>query len=223
MLTWNTLFLSDGWPNSVAETAYQSGLCQMQGPASLPFAGDAATASSYSTISATQAWKTCSMTEPVRRFVGLNLTEALPDETTILLPPSPGAAPTGQRTGDQRPLESQGLRLREGTIVDASIIEAPSSTKNRWGADAPKEREPVAFGMMDADTGIVRSMSTTAANAHDVTEAHNLLHGGETQVWAMPDTRGSTSGRRTWGGRWNGRWRCVPGKRRKLDPESAGH
>ena len=36
---------------------------------------------------------------------------------------------------------------------------------------------------VDADTGIAYSMSTTAANAHDVIEAHNLLHGGETQVW----------------------------------------
>ena len=87
-------------------------------------------------------------------------------------------------------LESQGLRLREGTIVDASIIEAPSSTKNR-----AKERDPEMhqtkkgnewhFGMkihigVDAGTGLVHSMSTTAANAHDVTEAHHLLHGGGT-------------------------------------------
>ena len=36
---------------------------------------------------------------------------------------------------------------------------------------------------VDSETGIVHSLSTTAANAHDVTEAHNLLHGGETQVW----------------------------------------
>ena len=36
---------------------------------------------------------------------------------------------------------------------------------------------------MDSETGIVHSLSTTAANTHDVTEAHHLLHGGETQVW----------------------------------------
>ena len=77
--------------------------------------------------------------------------------------------------------------------MDASIIEAPSSTKNRSGERDPemhqtKKGNQWHFGMkahigVDADTGIVHSMSTTAANAHDVTEAHNLLHGGETQVW----------------------------------------
>ena len=81
---------------------------------------------------------------------------------------------------DQR---SQGLRLREGTIVDAS--EAPSSTKNRAGERDPemqtKKGNQWHFGMkahigVDSETGIVHSLSTTAANVHDVTEAHGLLH-----------------------------------------------
>ena len=69
-------------------------------------------------------------------------------------------------------LESQGLRLREGTIVDASIVEAPSSTKNRAGERDPemhqtKKGNQWHFGMkvhigVDADTGLVHSMSTTA-------------------------------------------------------------
>ena len=90
-----------------------------------------------------------------------------------------------------RHLESRGLRLREGTIVDASIIEAPASTKNRAGERDPdmhqvKKGKEWHFGMKvhigaDADTGVVHSMSTTAA--HDVTEAHRLLHGGERRVW----------------------------------------
>ena len=149
--------------------------------------------------------------ESVRRFVGLNLTEALPDETTILnfrhlL--ERHQLGKGLLEEINAHLESQGLRLREGTMVDASIIEAPSSTKNR-----SRERDPEMhqtkkgnqwhFGMkahigVDADTGIVHSLSTTAANAHDVTEAHNLLHGGRRRCGVMPDTRGSTSGRRTW-------------------------
>ena len=77
--------------------------------------------------------------------------------------------------------------------MDATIIEAPPSTKNR-----NKERDPEMhqtkrgnqwrFGMkahtgVDSETGIVHSLSTTAANAHGVTEAHNLLHGGERVVW----------------------------------------
>ena len=62
----------------------------------------------------------------------------------------------------------------------------------------------------DADTGIVHSMSTTAANAHDVTEAYNLVHGGETVVWGDAGYQGvHQSGGRTWGWSWNGGWRCV--------------
>ena len=134
--------------------------------------------------------------ESVRRFVGLNLTEALPDETTILnFRHLLERHELGQGLLEEinAHLESQGLRLREGTIVDASIIEAPSSAKNRSGERDPemhqtKKGNQWHFGMkahtgVDADTRIVHSMSTTAANAHDVTEAHNLLHGGETQVW----------------------------------------
>ena len=129
--------------------------------------------------------------ESVRRFAGLNLSEALPDETTILnfrhLLERHGL---GKRLFEEinAHLESQGLWLREGTIVDATIIEAPSSTKNR-----SRERDPEMhqtkkgnqrhFGMkahigVDSETGIVHSMSTTSANVHDVTETHNLLHRG---------------------------------------------
>ena len=89
----------------------------------------------------------------VRRFVGLRLSEAMPDETTILnfrhLLEQHGLG-RGLFEEINAHLESQGLRLKEGTIVDASIIEAPSSTKNRARArdprDAPDEEgEPMAF------------------------------------------------------------------------------
>ena len=78
--------------------------------------------------------------ESVRRFAGLSLAEALPDETTILnFRHLLERHELGKGLLDEinAHLESQGLRLREGTIVDASIIEAPSSTKNRAG-----ERDP---------------------------------------------------------------------------------
>ena len=132
----------------------------------------------------------------MRRFVGLKLSGALPDETTILnfrhlL--ERHSLGEGLLQEINAHLESQGLRLREGTIVDASIIEAPSSTKNRAGERDPemhqtKKGNQWHFGMkvhigVDADTGLVHSMNTTAANVHDVTEAHNLLHGGEKVVW----------------------------------------
>ena len=172
--------------------------------------------------------------ESVRRFVGLNLTEALPDETTILnFRHLLERHQLGQGLLEEinAHLESQGLRLREGTIVDASIIEAPSSTKNRCGKRDPqmhqtKKGNQWYFGMkahigVDADTGIVHSLSTTAANAHDVTEAHNLLHGGETQVWCDAGYQGVHKREENLGRAVEWQVAMRPGKRRKLDPESA--
>ena len=160
----------------------------------------------------------------MRRFVGLKLSGPLPDETTILnFRHLLENHKLGQGLLDEinAHLEFQGLRLREGTIVDATIIEAPYSTKNRAGERDPemhqtKKGNQWHFGMkahigVDADTGIVHSMSATGANAHDVTETHNLLHGGETVVWGDAGYRGCISGERTWGWRWNGGWRCVRG------------
>ena len=80
--------------------------------------------------------------ESVRRFVGLRLSGPLPDETTIL---NFRHLLEGRRLGEglmkeiNRHLATQGLRLREGTIVDASIIEAPSSTKNGAGRARPTD------------------------------------------------------------------------------------
>ena len=70
------------------------------------------------------------------------------------------------------------------------------------------------FGMkahigVDADTGLVHSMTTTTANTHDVTEAHWLLHGGETVVWGDAGYQGVGKREENLGGRWTGRWRCV--------------
>ena len=158
--------------------------------------------------------------ESVRRFVGLKLSEALPDETTILnFRHLLEKHNLGQGLFEEinRHLESQGLRLREGTIVDTSIIQAPSSTKNHDRARDPeihqtRKGNEWRFGMkvhigVDADTGLVHSLSTTAANAHDITEAYHLLHGGEKVVWCDAGYQGSTSRRRTGGMRWTGRQR----------------
>ena len=172
--------------------------------------------------------------ESVRRFVGLSLSEALPDETTILnFRHLLERHELGKALFDEinAHLGSQGLRLREGSIVDASIIEAPSSTKNRTRERDPemhqtKKGNQWHFGMkahigVDSETGIVHSLSTTAANAHDVTEAHNLLHGGERVVWCDAGYQGVHK-------RWENLgleidWRVAmrPGKRRNLDPGSA--
>ena len=134
--------------------------------------------------------------ESVRRFAGLRLSEPIPDESTILhFRHLLERHELGQGLFEEikSHLAEQGVRLREGTIVDATIIAAPSSTKNRTGERDPEMRQvkkgnQYYFGMklhigVDSETGIVHSLSTTSANVHDVTQAGNLLHGGEQRVW----------------------------------------
>ncbi len=171
--------------------------------------------------------------EPIRRFVGLRLSGQLPDETSILnfrhvLEKS--SLGQGLLEEINAHLESQGLKLREGTIVDATIIEAPSSTKNRAGERDPemhptKKGNQWHFGMkahigVDSETGIVHSMSATAANVHDVTETHNLLHGGETVVWGDAGYQGVGSREENLGLLVEWRVAMRPGRRRKLAPGS---
>ncbi|SAI68161.1 ISPssy%2C transposase [Bordetella ansorpii] len=90
-------------------------------------------------------------------------------------------------------LQDYGLMVRRGTIVDATIIEAPSSTKNAEGARDPemhqtKKGNTYFFGMkahigVDLHTGLVHSVVGTPANAADVTQAAGLLHGEEELVF----------------------------------------
>ena len=169
----------------------------------------------------------------MRRFLGLNLSGPLPDETTILnFRHLLENHKLGQGLLDEinAHLEFQGLRLREGTIVDATIIEAPSSTKNRAGERDPemhqtKKGNQWHFGMkihieVDAGTGLVHSMSATAANVHDATEAHRLLHGGETMVWCDAGYQGVHKRAENLGRQVDWQVAMRPGKRRKLEPGS---
>ena len=171
--------------------------------------------------------------ESVRRFAGLRLSGPLPDETTILnFRHLLEEHELGEGLFEEinRHLASQGLRLREGTIVDASIIEAPSSTKNRSGGRDPemhqtKKGNEWRFGMKvhigaDAQTGVVHSVTTTPANVHDVTEAHRLLHGGEKRVWGDAGYQGvdKRAENRELGMEW--RVAMKPGRRRQLEPGS---
>ena len=85
------------------------------------------------------------------------------------------------------------LAIREGTIVDATLIAAPSSTKNREGKrdeemHQTKKGQQWYFGMkahigVDAQSGLVHTVLGTAANVSDVTQAQALLHGDETDVF----------------------------------------
>ena len=134
--------------------------------------------------------------ESMRRFAGLRLSDNLPDETTILnFRHFLERNKSGQRLSDtiQKHLASQGLKLREGSIVDATIIAAPTSTKNREGERDPemhqvKKDNQWYFGMkmnvaVDDSSGLLHSLTTTAANVHDITQVDQLLHGQEERVW----------------------------------------
>ena len=114
--------------------------------------------------------------------------------------------------------------------MDATIIEAPYSTKNRAGEREPemhqtKKGNQWHFGMkahigVDSGTGVVHSTSATAANAHDITEAHNLLRGGERVVWGDAGYQGVDKGVENL--RLDLEWRVAmrPGSRRMLEPGS---
>ncbi len=134
--------------------------------------------------------------ESMRRFAGLRLSDNLPDETTILnFRHFIEKHKFGKRLFDsvQERLHDQGLKLQEGSIVDASIIAAPTSTKNKLGARDPemhqtKKGNEWHFGMkmhigVDESIGLIHSIAATAANAHDITQADKLLHGKEKRVW----------------------------------------
>jgi IS5 family transposase len=135
--------------------------------------------------------------QAIRRFVGIDLSrDAAPDATTLLkfrrlleehhLTESIFNAINAH-------LASKGLFLREGTIVDATLIAAPPSTKNKSGErDAEmhqtKKGNQWHFGMkahigVDAQSGLVHTLVGTAANVHDVTQAQALLHGEETDAF----------------------------------------
>ena len=90
-------------------------------------------------------------------------------------------------------LERHGIKVGKGTIVDASIISAPPSTKNKDRARDPEMHQTRKgkqwyFGMkahigMDRRTKVIHTVAATAANVHDATCLGQLLHGEETEVW----------------------------------------
>jgi IS5 family transposase len=136
--------------------------------------------------------------QALRGFLGLDLgREAVPDATTLLgfrhLLEAQGLTERIFETVNAG-LRAQGLMLSKGTVVDATIIAAPPSTKNRDKARDPemhqtKKGNQWHFGMKahigaDADSGLVHSLTCTAANVADVNETASLLHGEEEVVFA---------------------------------------
>ena len=135
--------------------------------------------------------------ESMRRFIGVELNEdAIPDETTILkfrrlLETHDLSAKVFGVVNAH--LGEKNLLLRQGTIVDATIIHAPSSTKNADKARDPemhstKKGNQYYFGMkahigVDAESGLVHTVTTTPANTADVTQVSKLLHGKEKRAY----------------------------------------
>lgn len=114
-------------------------------------------------------------------------------------------------------------------MVDATLIAAPSSTKNQDGKRGPemhkaKKGNQWHFGMKahvgaEDDSGLVHSVTTTAANAHDITQAHALLHGEETDIFGDLGYRGIEKREevRTQHAEVNWHMTMMPGKRKLLD------
>jgi transposase, IS5 family len=142
----------------------------------------------------------------LRQFVGIDLgSEPVPDETTVckfrhLL--------EEHHLGEEilgtvnLHLQAKGVRITTGTIVDATLIHAPSSTKNQEQSRDPemhqaKKGKNWYFGMkahvgVDSKTKIIHTVVATAANVSDVAVLPDLLHGEETRVWGDGAYQGQT-------------------------------
>jgi IS5 family transposase len=146
----------------------------------------------------------------MRLFARLSPDSALPDRTTIMnfrhLLEQHQLARQLFKTIN-RWLAEAGVMMTQGTLVDATIIEAPSSSKNKEQQRDPemhqtKKGNQWHFGMkahigVDAKSGLTHSLVTTAANEHDLNQLGNLLHGerGSNLSQPMPATKERHSAR----------------------------
>lgn len=165
----------------------------------------------------------------MRSFVGIDLgAEGAPDETTVckfrhLLERNKLGKTLLKAVNEH--LHRSGIKIAKGTIVDATIIGAPSSTKNKDGKRDPEMHQVAKgnewyFGMkahvgVDSKTKLVHTILASAANVADALALPHLLHGKETRVWgdqayrgqkqpmraAAPRARDFTNQRYRWGGR----------------------
>ena len=124
--------------------------------------------------------------------------------------------------------------MKQGTIIDATLISAPSSTKNKTGERDPEMHqtnkgnqwyhryaEGFAYGMkvhigVDKDSGLIHSVETTSANVHDITRAAQLLHGEEEVVYGDAGYQGIEKRAEMTGKSTTFRVAMRPGKRRVL-------
>lgn len=169
-----------------------------------------------------------------RDFAGLEENARLPDRVSILrfrhLLEKHDLAKQFFETVNAM-LRQRGLMLHSGTVIDATIIAAPSSTKNSSGKRDPemhqtKKGNQWHHGMKshigaDAQSGLVHSMVGTAANVNDVTQAHALVHGDEADVYADAGYQGVGKRAETQNIEVNWHVAMRPGKRRALDKSNA--
>jgi IS5 family transposase len=168
-----------------------------------------------------------------RDFAGLSGSERIPDRVSILRfrhlleehQLSLQILATVNST-----LAAKGLLLKNGTAIDATLIAAPSSTKNSSGERDPemhqtKKGNQWHFGMkahigVDADSGLVHTVVGTAANVSDVTQASALVHGEEADVFADSGYQGVARRDETQDIKANWHVAMRPGKRKALDKSS---
>lgn len=139
-----------------------------------------------------------------REFAGLTWDSRIPDESTILR--FRHLLEKHQLTDQilecvNTLLRDKGLLLKAGTVVDATLIAAPSSTKNQSGERDPEMKQSRKgnqwnFGMkahigVDAESGLVHTVIGTSGNVNDVVPANSLLHGEETTAFADSGYRGA--------------------------------
>jgi IS5 family transposase len=174
--------------------------------------------------------------QAIRGFIGIDLNrETAPDATTLLKFRrllEENNLTERIFTAINTVLAAKGLLLKEGTVVDATIIEAPSSTKNKDGTrdsemHQTKKGNQWHFGMkahigVDADSGLTHTLVTTAANVSDITQAHALLHGDETTAFGDAGYQGVE--RRQENEKSAVTWHVAlrPGKRRTLPDTKTG-
>jgi IS5 family transposase len=173
----------------------------------------------------------------MRSFAGIDLAaEPVPDETTVCkfrhLLQGNGMGKVLLKAMNTY-LRENGIKVGNGTIVDATIISAPSSTKNQDGKRDPEMHQTAKgkqwyFGMkahigVDSRTKIIHTIKASAANVADVLALPHLLHGKETRVWGdqayrghgeamrevAPQARDFTNQRYRWGKRVDERIKAV--------------
>jgi IS5 family transposase len=166
----------------------------------------------------------------MRRFAGIELiSDRIPDEITIL---TFRHLLEKHELGEQifetvkAHLSARGVTMRQSTIVDATLIPAPTSTKNKEGKRDPeihqtKKGNQWYFGMrvhvgVDKDSGLIHSVVVTSTNVHDLTPVAELLHGEEKVVYAYAGYLGIAKRPEFAVMATNFRVAMRPGKRRSL-------